>query len=121
VPCTLELRSPSNGTGTGETWAFSGRDERLLRDCLDQLDAFANEPPVRRDAWHKHCDVVGADGRWLAAMELWPDEPWRQGQPWLRPGRPDAAWTAEGARRLAEILPERLSDVATAIRARFSG
>jgi hypothetical protein len=37
----------------------------------------------------------------------------------LLPPPAEAAWTAEGALHLAEVLPEALDDLRSAIRARF--
>jgi hypothetical protein len=56
---------------------------------------------------------------WLAAMLLWPDEPSERGRMTFDPIQADEAWTAEGALRLAELLPERLDDLRAAIVARF--
>jgi hypothetical protein len=52
-------------------------------------------------------------------MLLWPDEPWQRGRISSAPVRADAAWTPDGALRLAEILPERLEDLRAAIGTRF--
>ncbi|MCW3024410.1 MAG: hypothetical protein JWR30_3732 [Conexibacter sp.] len=119
VRCLLELRSPSDGSGTGETWAFSGVDGRALHACLDDLDDFTTDAPNERRTY-KHGHVVEADDRWRAAMLLWPDEPSQRGRISSVPVRADAAWTQDGARRLAEILPERLDDLRAAIIARFN-
>ena len=115
----LELRSPSNGTGWAETWSFSGADDRLLRACLRSLHECATAPP--REGWdstgRRH--VIADEDRWRAAMLLWADErSERRAQ--FQPIQADEAWTTEGALQLAEILPERLSDVRTAILERFS-
>ena len=115
----LELRSPSNGTGTGETWEFSGGDERALRGCLDQLGAFATPPPL--EVWDSHAlrHVIRDDDRWRAAMLLWDDSAWDRGKVSFEPRRAAAAWTAAGAVELAALLPARLDDLRAAIRARF--
>jgi hypothetical protein len=119
VRCRLELRSPSNGTGWSETWTFSGSDERLLRDCLCELDEFTTEPPL--EVWDSHAfrRVIRTGDRWRAAMLLWPDEP-RARTAVAFDDQADAAWTAYGALRLADVLPERLNDLRNALRARFS-
>jgi hypothetical protein len=120
VRCRLELRTPSNGTGWSETWTFNGTDDRLLRDCLQQLAEFAAEPPT--EVWNRHAmrhEVRDGD-RWHAAMLLWPDEPWERGKVSFEDRRADEAWTATGAAHLADILPDRLDDLRAAIRARFS-
>lgn len=117
----MELRSPANGTGTGESWAFSGRDGRLLREALDGVEAFAVEPPVEvyDRVRYRHVVPDGED-RWRAAMLLWPDEPaTRHSSRGFGQRQADAAWSAEGALALAELLPERLEDLARALRARF--
>jgi hypothetical protein len=120
VRCLLELRSPASGTGTGETWTFSGADGRALEACLLELDAFAVDPPLVRYSLKDGYEIEG-DDRWRAAMQRWsPDmTPTR----WVvgGPRRAEAAWTAEGALRLAELLPERLDDLREDILARFAG
>jgi hypothetical protein len=120
VRCLLELRSPSNGTGTGETWAFSGADGRALQECLGQLDDFTTDAPVERHTL-KEGHVVDAEDRWLAAMLLWRDEPSERGRISSAPVRAEAAWTSEGAVRLADVVPERLGDLRAAIITRFGG
>jgi hypothetical protein len=101
-------------------WTFSGAEGRLLRDCLDQIDGFLTEPPL--EVWDRHAlrHVIEDQDRWRAAMLLWPDEPSERGRVSVAAVRADAAWTAAGALRLAEILPERLDDVRADILARFS-
>jgi hypothetical protein len=116
----LELRSPANGAGLGDTWTLSGEDGRLLRDCLGQIDDFVTEPPLEVGDSHALRHVIEGQDRWRAAMLLWPDEPSARGRVSFDPVRADAAWTAAGALRLAEILPERLEDVRIDILARFS-
>jgi hypothetical protein len=118
VRCLLELRSPNNRTGTGETWAFSCVDGRALQDCLGHLDDFMTDAPLERYTL-KEGHVVEAEDRWSAAMLLWPDEPSQRGRISSDPVRADAAWTSDGALQLAEILPERLDDLRSAIIARF--
>jgi hypothetical protein len=118
--CTLDLRSPSNGSGWGETWALSGTDERMLRDALDQLDDFLTEPPL--EVWDRHAfrRVIQAEDRWRAAMLVWSEEQAEQRYTSSEDLRAERAWTAEGALALAELLPERLADLREAIRARFT-
>jgi hypothetical protein len=107
VRSVLEIRSPSNGTGWADCWTFSGADDRLLRDCLEDLAEYATEPPVTK-----------AD-RWRAAL-LFSDDAKA-----LHMGINAAhsteirAWTSDGALRLAEILPARLASVRDAIIRRF--
>jgi hypothetical protein len=110
----LVLRSPSHGTGWEERWSFRGNDERVLRDRLAELDAFQVEPPL--ETWDlKRGHVIEGD-RWAAAMLLWPDEAARR----VFPSPAECAWTAEGAVRLAESLPETFGNLRAAIYARFS-
>jgi hypothetical protein len=118
--CELELRSPNQGTGTREHWAFSGKDGRLLRDALDGIEAFAVEAPIETYDFKRHRHVLpeGAD-RWHAAMLLWPDEPSTRHRSDFEPRQADGAWSAEGALALADLLPERLGALAEALRARF--
>jgi hypothetical protein len=52
-------------------------------------------------------------------MLLWPDEPSTRHAISSDPVQAEEAWTADGARRLAVILPERLDDLREAIRVRF--
>jgi hypothetical protein len=75
---------------------FSGNDDRILRDCLDELDDFIAPN--------------GAD-RWTAAV-VFEENP---------VGAADAlrAWTPDGARRLAQLLPDELADLREDIEARF--
>jgi hypothetical protein len=115
----LELRSPASGTGTGEHWAFSGRDGRLLVEALDGVEAYAVEAPLEIYDFRTHRRVVQDDDRWRAAMLLWPDEPATRHQSNFDPRRADAAWSADGALALADLLPERLADLAEALRKRF--
>ena len=116
--CRLELRTPNDGTGWSERWSFSGADGRALLACLDALGDDATDPPVER--WTlKGGRVIEAGDRWRAAMLLWPDEPSERTQVTEEPVRADAAWTRDGALRLAAMLPERLDDLRDAIVARF--
>jgi hypothetical protein len=65
--------------------------------------------------------VIDADDRWKAAMLLYPDEPSERGRISFETLRAEAAWTAAGALRLAEILPDRLDELRGDIMARFRG
>jgi hypothetical protein len=117
VRSALELRSPSNGTGWSDRWSFSGVDDRLLRESLAQLAAFATPPP--KEDWSlKARRHILAEDRWRAAMLLWPDEPTTRHMPTDRRCA-EAAWTADGALALAELLPDRLADLRDGILARF--
>jgi len=119
VRSVLELRSPSNGTGWAEAWSFSGADDRLLRECLRSLDECATAPPREGRDPRRGRHVIDDEDRWRAAMLLWADER-AERRARLAPLQADEAWTIEGALQLAEILPERLSDLRAAILARFS-
>jgi hypothetical protein len=57
--------------------------------------------------------------RWHAAMLLWPDDPATRQRSDFGPRRADAAGSAGGALALADVLPERLADLAQALRERF--
>ena len=117
MSCVLALRSPSHGTGWEETWTFTGPDERLLRDCLGQLDEFATAPPVEQWDDRKRTRVVIADDRWRAALLVYQasDPGWTM----TVSIQADQAWTADAARRLAELLPDRFADLRQSIRRRF--
>lgn len=114
----LELRSPSNGTGWGDSWTFSGPDDRALRDCLDRLDEFVTPAPAERYDLRRG-RVIDAPHRWTAAMLLYTVDPSDLGSLSPETFWADAAWTAEGAIQLAEILPERLADLRVDIIHRF--
>lgn len=118
---TLVLRSPSDGTGWQEEWTFSGRDEQMLRDCLSALDPHAIPAPKLRSDGRLHADSVVGEDRWQAAMLLFPIDPASEARRWSLQGsrQAEAAWTADGVRRLAEMLPDALSDLRAAIRQRF--
>jgi hypothetical protein len=103
----LEIRSPSNGTGWRDSWTFSGADDRLLRECLEDLAVYVTEPPVTK-----------AD-RWRAAMVFSDDEKAVRMGIDAVPGTEIRAWTSDGALKLAEILPPRLVSVRDAIIRRF--
>jgi hypothetical protein len=111
----LVLRSPNGGVGWADNWAFTGRDERLLRDLLDQLDAYVTPAPVETP------DGIEPEHRWTAAMLLFDEETYRAR--WDGPRKTwqaERAWTSAGALRLAELLPDGLSDVRSAIEDRFA-
>jgi hypothetical protein len=63
--------------------------------------------------------VIDAPDRWTAAMLLSTVEPSAVGTLPAESFRADAAWTADGAMQLAEILPERLADLRADIVKRF--
>ena len=107
VRSVLEIRSPSNGTGWRDSWTFSGADDRLLRDCLEELAEYATEPPVTK-----------AD-RWRAAMVFSDNDRALSVGIDAAPSTEIRAWTSDGALRLAEILPARLASVHDAIIRRF--
>jgi hypothetical protein len=119
VQSRLELRSPSNGTGWGDTWTFSGPDDRMLRECLDQLDAYVTPAPAERHD-RRRGSVIDAPDRWTAAMLLYSVEPAALGRLPAETFWADAAWTAAGAIQLAEILPEWLVDLRADILQRFA-
>ena len=111
----LVLRSPNHGTGWEDSWAFSGRDESLLRQCLGRLDAHLTPAPLER--WNQQ-RVIEADDRWLAAMLLFADEVYAQ-RHYASTIEAEAAWTVDGARRLAAMLPDELGDLRASIEERF--
>jgi len=108
VRSILEIRSPSNGTGWADRWTFSGADDRVLRKCLEDLAEYVTEPPVTK-----------AD-RWRAAMVFSDDEKAVHIGINAAPATEIRAWTSDGALKLAEILPARLSSVRDAIIRRFA-
>jgi hypothetical protein len=110
----LILRSPAHGTGWQEQWAFSGTDDRILRDHLARLRAFEVDAPD--ESWDLKHGHRFQGNRWVAAMLLHPDE--SSDDPLLPPPA-EAAWSAEGALRLADLLPDRCADLRAAIYARF--
>jgi hypothetical protein len=110
----LVLRSPSHGTGWQDQWAFSGKDERVLRDHLTELVMF--EVGVPQESWSLKQGHRFEGDRWAAAMLLCPDED-SEGRLLLAPA--EAAWSAAGALRLADSLPDRFDDLRAAIHARF--
>ncbi|WP_121247340.1 hypothetical protein [Solirubrobacter pauli] len=118
VHSVLEIRSPSNGTGWADEWTFTGADDRLLRELLGQLTNHETEPPA--EVWddRKLRHAILADDRWRAAMLWWDDDTPRVID--LSNRRARKAWTSDGALQLADILPERFSDVRDAIVRRFA-
>lgn len=116
----LVLRSPNQGTGWSDSWAFSGRDESTLRDHLQRLDAYLTQAPIERWEPKKHTRIIDAEDRWLAARLLYPEDQYsRSGYPEPAIIQAEAAWTATGARHLAEVLPDELEDLRTGISERF--
>lgn len=99
----LILNTPWQGTGNRSTWTFSGRDEKTLRDCLDNL---------------RGCEAPDPNDRWTAAIafgsaEQGPILVKRDRSYDIEPGERERAWTIDGALALAELLPETLSDLRT--------
>ena len=115
----LVLRSPNKGSGWEDNWAFSGRDESVLQDHLGQLDAYVTSAPVEPWDSKQHQRVIEADDRWLAAMLLFTDDVYSKRFSSLTVIQAQTAWTAEGARHLAELLPDELSDLRDGIERRF--
>jgi hypothetical protein len=113
----LALRSPNQGYGWGEPWTFTGRDERILRDCLAALDEFATHAPGEHWDWKTQRNVIHAGDRSLAVMLLYPVE---AKEDIHSPVQPEAAWTADGALRLADLLPDAFDDLRQAILRRFA-
>jgi hypothetical protein len=119
VRSQLVLRSPQDGTGWSDSWAFSGRDESALRDCLTSLVAHLTPAPVERWDPQRHGRVVEAEDRWLAAMLLFADEEYKRRSYPTPPVQAEAAWTVAGARELAALLPDELEELRLAIEQRF--
>jgi hypothetical protein len=90
-----------------------------LRACLAQLDEFATLPPT--EDWDEETQrtVIVSEDRWTAAMLLYPVSG-ADGWTAYRAFQADAVWTVQGTHRLAELLPDRLDEVASAIRRRFT-
>jgi hypothetical protein len=66
--------------------------------------------------------VIEAEDRWLAAMLLFPSEVRGINHRYTHTQfRAEQAWTAAGALRLAERLPDELADLGSAIEGRFAG
>ena len=84
----LVINSPWQSASNSSRWSFSGAEDRVLQSCLDQLDEFS--APDVEDRWT--ATVV------FGFLDHGADEIRR-------------AWTAEGAERLAELLPDELADV----------
>jgi hypothetical protein len=120
VRSILELRSPSNGTGWGDTWTFSGTDDRLFRDCLDGLAEHATEPPIERRTRQKTSHVATKSDRWRAALLFSDDDKALRVGINAAPRAEARAWTSDGALQLAEVLPEQLGDLRDAIIERFA-
>ena len=105
----FRFRSQSIGAHWSEPWSFSGADERALRDCLDQVGDFLTAAPAEHHELSEGPRRDRRDGS--LAMVLYAVEAEALRRHWSDPFRADAAWTAEGAIKLAEILPERLDDL----------
>jgi hypothetical protein len=116
----LVFRSASDGTGWEESWAFSGSDDSRLRAHLARLDRYTTPTPVER--WEQGRHVIDAEDRWLAAMLLFSDEVRGINHRFAHPQfRAEQAWTAAGALRLAELLPDEFADLRASIELRFGG
>lgn len=94
----IVLNSPWQGTGNRSRWSFSGNDDAALRACLERLNDFRTPDPTD---W------------WTAAVVFYFSDPE------IVP-RPEGAWTAEGALKLAELLPDDLADVRDDLIGRFA-
>jgi hypothetical protein len=86
---------------------------------LSQLGAHLTSAPVERWDPQQHGRVIEADDRWLAAMLLFTDEEYKNRSYATPPIQAEAAWTAEGARQLAGMLPQELEDLRISIERRF--
>lgn len=116
----LVLRSPNHGTGWSDSWALSGSDESVLRDCLGRLNAYLTPAPLERWDPRKLARVVEADDRWRAAMLLFSDELYAQMHYANAPViQAESAWTVAGAQHLADMLPDELGDLRAGIFERF--
>ena len=115
----LVLRSPNKGSGWEDNWAFSGRDESVLRNHLDQLGPYVTSAPL--EAWDskQHRRVIETEDRWSAAMLLFTDDIYSRRFSMEPVIQAETAWTAAGARHLAGLLPAELSDLRDGINRRF--
>jgi len=119
VRSQLVLRSPNNGVGWEDNWAFSGRHESVLRDHLAQLNEYLTPAPLEPWDSKQHQRVIEADDRWLAAMLLFTDDVYSKRFSIEPVIQAETAWTVEGARHLAELVPDELSDLRDGIERRF--
>jgi hypothetical protein len=102
----LRINSPWQGTGNAQDWSFDGSDDRDLRDCLAQLDAFTVPDPTDRwSAAAVHFEV-DYEGQGFGALG--------------HDFRPAGQWNRAGALRLAELLPDALADLRDDLRSRFT-
>ena len=99
----LILNRPWQGTGNASEWTFSGADERLLRDCLDQLASHSTDQV--EDRW----EAAIVFGPVVASTELSRSE--RVSASAWGYGTPRRAWTIDGALALAGLLPESFGDL----------
>ena len=114
------FRSPQRGAGWEDSWALSGRDESVLRGCLGRIEANLTPAPLERWDSKQLQRVIEADDRWLAAMLLFADEVYdKRFDPVESVIQAEAAWTVEGARQLAQMLPDELGDLRASIEQRF--
>ena len=121
---TLVIRDEPTKATYYPKWAFSGNDEARLRDLLGMLDAYRTQVPVERYLYRGGSKLPGSNserviepaGACSAAMLLFDQDVadrWVYGSPTVI--QAEAAWTAEGARHLAALLPDELSDLRAAI------
>jgi hypothetical protein len=113
---------PDGDGGAEGYWGrvILGDQEQVLRECLSKIEEYATEPPIEevdeetgrrvvvseappRAAVLLH--AVSGEGGWTAYSKL----------------QAHAAWTMEGAERLAALLPEGLSDVRDALQELLDG
>jgi hypothetical protein len=112
------LRSPSDGTGWEESWALSGHADSMLRGYLAKLDRYLTPAPLER--WEQTKLVIDTNDRWMAARLLFPEDVRGANLRFAHPQfRAEQAWTAAGARGLAQLLPDELADLRTSIARRF--
>jgi hypothetical protein len=87
---------------------------------LGRIAAHLTPAPVERWDSEQHRRVIEADDRWLASMLLFADEVYdKQFDPVEPVIQAEAAWTVEGARQLAELLPDELGELRASIEQRF--
>jgi hypothetical protein len=86
---------------------------------LTLLVAHLTPAPVERWDPKRHGRVVEAEDRWLAAMLLFTDEEYKRRSYPTPPVRAEAAWTVDGARKPATLLPDELDELRLAIEQRF--
>src|SRR3954471_8847432 len=92
----LLLNRPGEPATKCSWWSFSGAEERAMRNCLEQLDEFV---------------ITNHNGRWSSPLIFG-----RVGEGRIYGALPEPitferAWTARGALKLSDLLPEGFSDV----------